>query len=552
MANPIVHRELISVLRQRRAVVLQCGLAAFFALLVALRWPTDARMTLSSSRSLEVFRLLTYGLLTVLLVLLPVFPATNIVREKRQGTLALVLNTPLGPWRIFLGKLLATLALAALMLALSLPATAACSALGGVTLKSDLLPVYGVLALTALLVTTLALLVSTYAESTDAAVRWTYGLVLALSVLTLVPHYFFIGAEEPVKSIAEWLRSASPFAAMMTLQGAGDVGSRGFVSDPDVPRRFALIALLLSAGFSIWTLTRLNHTIFDRSRAAGRIADDQTLGWQFFRRLLYLVDPQRRSGSIGPFTNPVMVKEFRCRRFGRLHWLLRLVAVCAVLSLGLAILTTTRTIEWDVPTIGGIMVLLQVALLVFITPSLTAGLLSTERESGGWVLLQMTPMSVGRIIWGKLLSVFLTVGLVLCATLPGYLVMVYIEPGQLNQVQRVVVCLAITALSSMLITAAVGSLFCRTAAATAAAYSVLLTICVGPLLIWLMQNAPFAREFVERVLKINPIAAALSVIKLEGFRDYELIPDNWWILGAAGAVSLLVLIVQALRISRPQ
>src|SRR5262249_47039589 len=140
------------------------------------------------------------------------------------------------------------------------------------------------------------------------------------------------------------------------------------------------------------------------------------------RRFLYLADPQRRTRPIGPLTNPVMVKEFRCRRFGRLHWLLRLVAVCAVLSLGLAILTTTRTIDWDVPTIGGIMVLLQVALLVFTTPSLTAGLLSTERESGAWVLLQMTPMSVGRIIWGKLLSVILTVGLVLCATLPGYLV----------------------------------------------------------------------------------------------------------------------------------
>src|SRR5262249_26675074 len=150
--------------------ILQCGLAAFFALLVALRWPTDAKMTLSGTRSQEVFRLLTYGLLAVLLLLLPVFPATNVVREKIKGTLALILNTPLGAFRIFFGKLLATLALAALMLALSLPATAACSALGGVSLTSDLLPVYGVLALTALLATTLALLVSTYAESTDAAV----------------------------------------------------------------------------------------------------------------------------------------------------------------------------------------------------------------------------------------------------------------------------------------------------------------------------------------------------------------------------------------------
>ena len=31
-----------------------------------------------------------------------------------------------------------------------------------------------------------------------------------------------------------------------------------------------------------------------------------------------------------------------------MHWLLRLVAACAVLALSLAILTTTRTIAWDV------------------------------------------------------------------------------------------------------------------------------------------------------------------------------------------------------------
>jgi hypothetical protein len=142
--------------------------------------------------------------------------------------------------------------------------------------------------------------------------------------------------------------------------------------------------------------------------------------------------------------------------------------------------------------------------------------------------------------------------LVLCATLPGYLVMVYIEPGLRLEVQRVVTCLAATAVFGMLASAAVGSLFRRTASATAAAYSVLLFVCGAPLLIWLGRDAPFGHDTVEKSLLINPVAAALSVIRLSGFRDYQLIPGNWWFLGIASAVSLLVLLIQTGRISRPQ
>lgn len=552
MANPLVRRELITLLRKRRMVLLQCGVAVAFALLVIVRWPTDPRMALSGSRSQEVFRLFAYGLLSTLLLMLPVFPATNIVRERSAGTLALLLNTPLGPWRIFIGKLLGVLGIAGLVLVLSLPNAAACYALGGISLRGDLLAVYLLLALTALQYASLGLLVSTHATTTDAAVRWTYGFVLASSVLSLGPHQFFQGTGGYLAEVGDWLRCASPFAALMALQGAADVGPAGLISTTDVAGRFTLISLALTAIYSAWTISRLNHTIFDRAREAGRISDDQAFGVRLLRRLVFIVDPQRRSRSIGPLVNPVMVKEFRCRRFGRLHWLLRLIAVCAVLSLGLTYATVTGTVDWGVDTIGAIMVLMQVALLVLITPSLAAGLISTERESGGWPLLQMTPMSALRIVWGKLLSVVLTLLLVLCATLPGYLVMVYIEPGLRLEVQRVVTCLAATALFAMLVSAAVGSLFRRTATATAMAYAALLVVCGAPLLIWLGRDAPFGHDTVENSLMINPVAAALSVIRLPGFRDYQLIPGNWWFLGIASTLSLIVLLGQTRRISRPQ
>lgn len=552
MANPLIHRELVTLLRQRRMVLLQCGLAAAFALLVIIRWPTEPRMALSGSRAQEVFRLFSYGLMAAMLLILPVFPATSIVRERNQGTLALLLNTPLGAGRIYWGKLVGILALAALILVLSLPSAAACYALGGISLTSDVLAVFTVLALTAAQYAALGLLVSTQATTADAAVRWTYGMVLASCVLSLGPYQFLQGSGTYLAELSDWLRCMSPFSALIALQGSGDLSGTGLLSTTNIPGRFTVLSIALTVIYSIWTMSRLNHTIFDQSRAAGKISDDQTLAVRSVRRVFFIVDPQRRSGSIGPLTNPVMVKEFRCRRFGRLHWLLRLVAVCAVSSLGLTIATVTGTLSWGVEMIGGIMVLLQVALLVLLTPSLAAGLISTEIESGGWPLLQMTPMSAIRIVWGKLLSVILTLALVLCATLPGYLVMIYVDPGKKFEVQRVVICLIATAGFSMLLSAAVGSLFRRTAPATAAAYAALLLVCGAPLLVWLGRDAPFGHNTVEMALMINPVATALSVIRLAGFTDYELIPGNWWFMGIASAICLFILIAQTRRISRPR
>ena len=552
MLSAMVLRELTTLLRRRRMMALQCGLVVLFAVLVALRWPTDARVALTGSRSQQVFQLFAYGLLATLLLLLPVFPATSIVREKIQGTLALLLNTPLGPVRIFFGKLVAVLAFAGIILAMSLPAASACYAMGGLSLVNDVGKVYQLLTLVAIQFAVLGLLISSYASSIDSAVRVTYGIVLCLCILSLGPHYFFQGTKGTFADVGDLLRGFSPFAVMLSLTGAGDFGSQGLVKQTDLLGQFTVSSLIVSFVAAVWTMSRLNHTIFDKARAAGNISDDQTGSVQYFRRLFFLVDPQRRSRGISAFVNPVMMKEFRCRRFGRLHWLLRLVSFCAILSLALTYATTAGTFSWGVETIGGIMVVMQVALVVLVTPSMSAGLLSSERESQGWQLLQATPMSITRIVWGKLLSVLLPLMLILCATLPGYLIMVYIEPGMEQQVKRVVICLAATAVFAMLLSAAVGSLFSQTAPATAGAYGILLSICALPLLVWLGRDAPFGHKTVETVLTINPIAAALSVIRMPGFQNYSLIPSNWWILGIGSVISLVVLLSQTYRISRPK
>ena len=552
MFSALLGRELISFLRRRRMIVFQIALALLFGLLVVLRWPTDGNAALNGRQSQQLFRLFVYGLMAMLLLLLPVFPATSIVGEKKRGTLGLLFNSPLGPVRIFAAKFSAVFILAVMILVMSLPAAMACFCMGGLSLTSDLGKVYQLLLLVAISYAAVGLLVSSYARSVDSAVRITYGIVLGTSVATLVPQYFFQGTGGPLAMLGDGLRCLSPLAALAAVTGDVDLGGQGLLQTSDVFGRFIAMSCVVTAIASIWTIRRLNHTIFDQSRAAGMMSDDLSATSRAIRRLFFLVDPQKRSSGIPGYVNPVMVKEFRCRRFGRLHWLLRIVAVCAVLSLGLTYATTAGTFDWGVETIGAIMVVLQVALITLMAPSLSAGLISVERESGGWLLLRTTTMSMSQIIGGKLLSALIPLILLLGATMPGYLVMAYIQPGMAFQVQRIIVCLLLTSVFSMMVSAAVGSFFVRTAAATAGAYGVLLAMNALPLLVWLGRDAPFGHSTVETSLSCSSIAAALSVIQFHGFEHYNLIPINWWFLSGVSVLALIVLLAQAYRISKPQ
>ncbi|MEO1997781.1 MAG: ABC transporter permease subunit, partial [Planctomycetaceae bacterium] len=481
MNNPIIERELIGTLRTRKAAVLLIGLGVAFALLIIVRWPSDARVELNGAQSRAVFKVFGYGLLTSLLFLAPVFPANSIVREKNQGTLELLLNSTMGPLKIYFGKLVGVLGFVLLLLMMSVPSAAACYVMGGVSLTNDIGMLYGLLAIIALQCTTLSLMVSSYVNSNDSALRMTYGAVLGLAVLTLGPHLFLQGSGGLSATIADWLRCFSPIAAMMEVLGHGDIGGQGRVNIESVASRYYGLALTTSLGFAGVTISRLNHRIFDTARDQGQITDELNALDRVIRRMIFIVDPQRRKSGIGLLTNPIMVKEFRCRRFGRLSWTIRLVLVCAVISLTLTWATTMGTVDWGVETIGGIMVLLQVALIVLLTPSIAAGLISTEIESGGWDLLRMTPLSTGVILRGKLMSVVWTLLLILLATLPGYGVMILIKPGLLTQVVDVMRCLLLTAVFALALSAAVSSLTRTTAAATVATTTGATVTAAGPI-----------------------------------------------------------------------
>ena len=544
--NPILRRELLDRLRSPKTLLAITAVAVLSSLLVLMRWPTDATIDLVSQGALQVFRPVAMAIAIAIMMLIPAFPATALVTERRRGTLTLLLNSPTTPLQIYLGKLCGNVLLSIVIFSVCLPALMACYAMGGISILGHIAPLIAVLLGMSIQYSALGLWISVRSQSADASLRWTYAAVLMLAVLSIGPTVL-VGKLSGIQSIiAHWMTALSPLPALQQITGAqAQANEIGIATGwPE----FLIASGVITVGLAIATLSKLDPILLDRARPTGKVVDHKS---SWFRRLAYLVDPQRRTSGIPWWLNPVMVKEYRTRKFGRLHWLLRLVAAGGIVSLLLTVAAATGTVRWGVDRIASSMVLMQVALLLLLGPSLGANLIAAEIESGGWQLLRASPISPVRIVIGKLMSTVWTLLLLLLATLPGYTVMSYIQPAIGGQVGNVVISLLIAIALVTSISACVSS-FCRTTAvATATSYAILLTLFAGTLLIWLARGKPFGALFVERVLLFNPAAIALAEMKTPGFDQYTLAPLGWYIGIALTIACILILAIRTHRLTRP-
>ncbi|MEQ9409550.1 MAG: ABC transporter permease [Fuerstiella sp.] len=525
----VAERELPALLRTRSAFWSLVCVSVVFAVTVLLKWPESGVADLSGTQPRAAFRSLALAMLLAVVLVVPAFPATGIVNEVRRRTMELLLNSPLQRFEIFLGKALALLGFAVLLLLVTFPALACCYAMGGISLLHDVAALYALILVVCAQLIVVGLLVGTCAGSPESALRWGYGATFGLVFATLIPWQFLQGFEGWLGSGAAFLRQLSPVPALLQLVGDHSMNTVGLAETQHLMSSYLFYAAILIIAGGAVCVHRLNYSLLDRSRSQGIITDDRSLGARSVRRVFFLVDPQRRKAGIPGYLNPVLVKEFRSRQFGRLHWLIRLIAGCAVLSLLLTLATTMGTVGWGVERIGGIIIVAQVALIIVFTPGLAGGTIAGELESGGWNLLRVTPLRAGRILRGKLLSVLITLLLVLCASLPGYGVMMVIKPVLREQVIQVLISLVLSAFLSLLVSATISAFFRSTAVATTVSYGVLLLIFAGTMIVWANQNAPFSHDFVQTVLSINPMAGALNVMQVAGFESFDLVPRTWWV-----------------------
>ncbi len=219
--------------------------------------------------------------------------------------------------------------------------------------------------------------------------------------------------------------------------------------------------------------------------------------------------------------NPVVIKELRSRmRGGRAFATLTAV----LFSLGafsyaiyrMAAVTARYSSTPMSPLIGqlvfGCLAFLELMIICIITPAITAGAISGEKEKLTYEMLLATPLHPASILWGKLLSALSYVFLLIFAAIP-LASLVFIFGGvALRDMFKALVILVSTAVMLGVIGLFMSTLLGRSGRATAVTYAIVLLMLLGPLFTGVLIGTLRQTEPPRWALIPSPISALGSAL----------------------------------------
>ncbi|MCU0463628.1 MAG: hypothetical protein MUF38_03555 [Anaerolineae bacterium] len=273
------------------------------------------------------------------------------------------------------------------------------------------------------------------------------------------------------------------WVAALLLTGVCTIGLAVVRLGVQAHERWTWLATVLVVGLSVAALM-----IFGFFPALLTLA---ALGWGIAPLL-------KEPGALQP--NPVAVKELRERmRGGRAYavmtvYLILMSAVAVILFLANAPFTrglsTSVTGDLGRTTFAGL-VALELAMLMFIAPSFTAGSVTGERERQTYDLLKITLLPRATFLIGKLESALGFIALLLLAAIP--LQSIAFLFGGVSEVELVLSLLVV--LVTALTFGAVGVFFStlteKTTTASVRSYSSALLVMLGAPLLGAVVGAPF-------------------------------------------------------------
>jgi ABC-type transport system involved in multi-copper enzyme maturation permease subunit len=195
-ANPVMIRELRGRMRGRRAMIMMTVYLTITSLVTLLIYLAVISSQMGM-RDIETGRtigkaifltVMTTTLVQVCLII-PTLTAGSIAGEKERQTYDLLLITTLSPLQIVLGKMMAQLAFAMLMIIAVLPLAGLAFVFGGVSGIELLVALIG-LSVTALLYSAEGLYWSTMMKTTQGATSMAIGTVIMM--LLVIPFLFVI------------------------------------------------------------------------------------------------------------------------------------------------------------------------------------------------------------------------------------------------------------------------------------------------------------------------------------------------------------------------
>lgn len=219
--------------------------------------------------------------------------------------------------------------------------------------------------------------------------------------------------------------------------------------------------------------------------------------------------------------NPILIKELRSRMRGPrpyamlTFFLLALIAVAFALyqivasqaRLGAPVVSATVG-----ATLFSGLALCMIALVIFLSPAVSAGAISGERERLTYDMLLATPLKPAAIFWGKLLAALAYVFLLLMAAVPLFSMVLIFGGVTPRDVAKALALLLVTALFCGALSVVCSALLRRTAAATIVSYGLLLALIGGSLLAATLWSSTQGQQAPPALHYLNPLVALASAV----------------------------------------
>lgn len=224
--------------------------------------------------------------------------------------------------------------------------------------------------------------------------------------------------------------------------------------------------------------------------------------------------------------NPILIRELRTHMRGARPYVMLSIflMILALIGAGVYQLTMQQARVGMVvlsPQVGQALfkglafgVLLMITI---ITPTLTSGAISGERERHTYDMLLATPLPPSQLLWGKLIAALSYVVLLLLAAMPLFSIVLVFGGVDLLALAKVVALFLSTTLSFGMIGLLSSTLFRRTIWATAFSYGIVVSM-IGLSLtlasVWGQFSTPPGSPAPPWLLYLNPFSALFAITSI--------------------------------------
>ncbi|GAB5403489.1 MAG: ABC transporter permease [Aureliella sp.] len=500
LENPVLQRELLANLRANRAFVLMLLYQVALATVLLVAYPSGQRIDLTTddSAAVQLVDFFFLGQYILASLMAPTFASGTISGEKERKTYEMLLASPLRPWAIVLGKMIASLTHLVVLILASLPIITLALPLGGVSIY-EVLGAYFWLLISVILFGSIGLACSCGFQRTSSS--------LVVSYLVILP--LVIGGALLWRSLAS--------------NGTLRLNLSTLVLPP--------IYLSISAALCAWTARRLLYPpdvgsegkeVVDleeeTKNAVGMIIQRDQFPDKLFA-------PPRRTALMRDGSNPIYDKEIHAELFSQGTLMLRLVIqismLVAIPMMAVCLFIYPAFCPWYICYV--------LMFNILVAPVFSAGAITSERERQTLELLLTTTLQPWQILSGKLLAGFrvsyvLTMFLMWPVVLALVLMMGVFYSNWLAVVCYFLIVLAAAIFNS--VSALLCSAICRkTSVSMLASYSLLVVVYFLPLAGWyIATNVPHLESSLPAVKQAgvaSPLMATFWVPRDSNITGYD-------------------------------